>query len=174
VEGDKKRRTLGGDPERSAAMTARERADRNFAVFEARVRGIAWARIATEHGISERQAQRLYAEQRENRPSLASRDPVEAVEELLDGYDAALEDLALLGRDTSHDGTRLGAIRGRLDVIRAKYELLAAVGVLPADLGRLSVEIDVRRTMDTMIEVLERHGVDEAVFDELLDVFDGP
>ncbi len=79
----------------------------------------------------------------------------------------------MLARDTTHDGTRLGAIRGRLEVMRAKYELLAAVGVLPCDLGRLSVEIDLRRTADQVIDVLERHDVAEAVFDDLLDVFGG-
>src|SRR4051794_39498308 len=76
-------------------VTARERADRNAAIFDARARGFGWSRIAAEHGISERQAQRLYAEQRQNRPSQLTRDPVEMVEELLDSYDAAVDELAV-------------------------------------------------------------------------------
>src|SRR5687767_11736920 len=118
-------------------MTARQRADRNAAVFEARARGFAWARIANEHGITERQAQRIFSEQRRNEPSLTARDPVETVEELLLNYEAAIDELAALAHGTGHDGTRLGAIRARVEVLNLRVNLLQALGVLPSDLRHI-------------------------------------
>lgn len=157
----------GHVPDRARGVTTRQRTDRNAEIFAARARGIGWARIAAEYGISERQAQRIYTEQRENRATLASIDPVEVVEELLVAYDAAVEDLAVLAQETGHDGTRLGAIRARIDATRAKHELLAAVGVLPHDLGRLSLEIDGRVLGDTLVRVLERHDLPQELWDDL-------
>src|SRR4051794_27632000 len=105
-------------------MTPAQRAQRNAAIFAARARGFGWTRIAADHGVSERQAQRICREQRENRPRVTGIDPLEVVEEVLDGYSAASEDLAHLANTTTHDGTKLGAVRARIDVLRARMDLL--------------------------------------------------
>lgn len=141
-------------------MTAHERADRSSAIFEARVRGFAWSEIAREHGVSQRQAQRIYAEVRTAAPKLGDHlDPAEFVEELLASYDAALADLAVLGRDSKHDATRLGAIRTRIELIETKYATMMATGVLPSSLSQVSLEIDGRKMSTAVIDVLDRHGV---------------
>ena len=89
---------------------------------------------------------------------MLQRDPMET-EELPLGYDAALEDLARLGQESRHDGVRLGSVRARLDVMRAKIDLLTVAGALPRDLGRFAEILDGQRTARTMIAVLERHDV---------------
>lgn len=141
-------------------MTIQQRADRSSAIFEARIRCFAWSEIAREHGVSERQAQRIYAEARAEAPRLGEhRDPAEFVEELLASYDAALADLAVLARDSKHDATRLGAIRTRIELIETKYATMMATGVLPSSLTQVRNEIDARELGAAVIAVLDRHGV---------------
>ena len=120
----------------TGAVTAKQRSDRNAAIFEARARGFSWSRVAHEFGLTERQAQRIYQEQRQNGARLAARVPIATVEELLDGYEAALDELAVLAQDTRHDGVRLGAVRARVAVMNTTTQLLMAIGALPADLGQ--------------------------------------
>src|SRR5207247_952386 len=67
--------------------------------------------------------------------------------------------LAVLSESTSHDAVRLGAIKGRADTVRAKLGLMATVGVLPRDLGRLRFEVDVRRFAETVLDAFSRHDV---------------
>jgi hypothetical protein len=71
------------------------------------------------------------AEYRATSGSLSDLDVEEIIRDTLDAYDAAIEDLGVLAEETSHAGTTLGAIRGRLDAVRAKWELMQAIGLLP-------------------------------------------
>jgi hypothetical protein len=154
-------------------MTAREKTERDAAIFAARARGLGWARIAAQHGVSERQAQRIYAEHRCHRPSPIALDPVAVVEEALDGLAAAVEELAELSDSTSHDGVRLGAIRARVDVLTTRMNLLMAVGVLPQDLGRLGREREVQEVIQTITRVFADHGVPPEVQDALCEALKG-
>jgi hypothetical protein len=81
-------------------------------------------------------------EQQECSPALIELDISELVQNTIDGYDSGIEDLALLAQETEHDGVRLGAIKARLDALRSKWELMRTIGVLPADFGQLSGELD--------------------------------
>jgi hypothetical protein len=127
-----------------ADMTTRERAQRNAEIVETRVRGAEWSEVASRHGVSERQAKRVLADYRASRPGLHERDPIEVVEQALDEYDEVIAELRLLGRTTRHDGTKVGALKARLQATDSRLALLQAVGVLPANLGHLRVEHDVR------------------------------
>jgi hypothetical protein len=59
------------------------------------------------------------------------------LDDMLDHYQGAQEELALVSATTKHDATRVGAIRTRLDALAAQANLLMLVGVLPRDLGVL-------------------------------------
>ena len=140
-------------------MTGHERAVRNADVVRARARGLGWEEIAGRFGLSERQCRRILDDYRASESRLHEIDPIETVEGALDQYDAAIEELALLAERTAHDAVRLGAIKTRLDVLRGKLDLMAAVGVLPRDLGQLHVEIDVRNVVRAIVNVFDEHGV---------------
>src|SRR3712207_140777 len=103
----------------STAMTLRDRAARADQIVAARARGAEWEDIAGRHGISARQAQRIYAAGSARSPAL-ERDPLDLACEVLAEYDAAVEELRALASTTSHDGTRLGSIRARIDVIAVR------------------------------------------------------
>lgn len=151
-------------------MTARDRADRIDAIVASRIRGIGWARIAAEHKITERHARRLYTERRAEARARPAPDPVALVQELLDGYDAAIEDLALLARDAPNDAVRLGAINSRVKAVTARTELLMVVGALPEDLGDIRLTLDADLFTERVFGVLKRAGLPQAVWDELEEV----
>lgn len=148
-------------------MTTDQRARRNAEVFSARARGLTWPTIASRFGLSERQCRRIFAEHREAIGSLEDLDPTEIVRDTLDAYDAAIEELALLAEGSSHDGARLGAVRGRLDAIRSKWELMQAIGVFPSDLGQLWPEFDAAQVARRIVDVLDNHRISPEVQQEI-------
>ena len=148
-------------------VTTDQRARRNAQVFSARARGLTWPTIAAQFNLSQRQCRRIFAEHREATGSLADLDASEIVRDTLDAFDAAIEDLALLAGSTAHDGTKLGAIRARLDAVTSRWELLRAIGVLPANLERLWPELDVDRVARRILDVLDSHQIPLEVQQEI-------
>ena len=129
-------------------------------------RGAEWAEIAARHSISARQAQRIHSAGSARTPALET-DPIELACAVLAEYDEALDDLRRLANETSHDGTRLGAIRGRVEVITLRTQLQIALGLLPRDLADLALVVDGRRTADAVLEVLERFDASEEMWEAM-------
>jgi hypothetical protein len=154
-------------------MTTSDRAARNSQIVEARLRGLGEITVANRFAVTPRQVRRVLAEHRKSRPRLDDIDPLEVVRDALDGYEALAEELALLAERTSHDGVRLGAIRGRLDVQKARLDLLQAAGLLPADLPQLRVLRDMERTADVIMQVFDQEGVPERAQRRIADVLSG-
>ena len=149
-------------------MNAREKTNRGNQIVAARMRGLSWATIAGTYELSERQCQQILEDYRASHPRLRQRDPLELLDELLDGYQGAQEELAEISATSKHDATRVGAIRTRLDALAAQTNLLMLVGVLPRDLGQLRHDLDVRELARKTIAVFDRHGVPIEAKRELL------
>ena len=140
-------------------MNAREKTARDNEIVAARMRGLSWTTIAGSFGLTERQCQNILADYRASHPRLRERDPIEIVDEMLDRYEGAQEELALVSATTKHDATRVGAIRTRLDTLEAQANLLMLVGVLPRDLGLLRADIDLQAMGREMVAVLKEFEV---------------
>ena len=140
-------------------MNAREKTNRDNEIVAARMRGLSWATIAGTYGLSERQCQQILEDYRASHPRLRERDPVEILDDMLDRYEAAQEELAFVSATTTHDATRVGAIRTRLDALAAQTSLLMAVGVFPRDLGVLRHDIDAQAMGREMVAVLNEFEV---------------
>lgn len=151
---------LGGVPP-VAPLSSIARVERNAEVVRDRARGFGWTKVAERNDLSERQCRRICKEWRESRPREQDQDPLELFEELLDSYDAGIEDLAVVLEEASQDAVKVGAIKARVALIEDKAKLLQAVGLLPWNLGRLKEERDLRVVAETAWEVMERHGVPE-------------
>ena len=132
---------------------------RDNAIVAERRRGMSWATIAATYQLSERQCQTILEDYRASQPRLRERDPIELVDDMLDRYEAAQEELALVSATTKHDATRVGAIRTRLDALNAQANLLMMVGVLPRDLGVLRHDIDARAIARELVAVLARFDI---------------
>ena len=147
-------------PPVAPVMSSLARVERNAEVVRDRARGFGWPKVAERNGLSERQCRRICEEWRESRPRAHQEDPLELFEELLDAYNAGIEDLALVLEEASQDAVKVGAIKARLALIEDKAKLFQAVGILP-DLGKLGEERDLRVLADTVWDVMDRHGVPE-------------
>ena len=154
-------------------MTTTERAARNGHVVRDRARGMSWPSIAAKYELTERQCRRIVSEFRESEPSLCETDPVEAVEDMLHAYDAAISELVELADRTRNDSVALGAIRERLRAVESKFTLMRAVGVLPHDLHGLPVQLEALEVGRLIVDVLDRNDVAEPVMDEILAVVEG-
>ena len=147
-------------------LTARAKVARDDLIVEARLRGRSWISIASEHDLSDRQCQAIFAEWRAANPSARHRDALELLDELLEGLQGVQEECAEIAATTGHDGTRLGAIRTRMDALNQRAVLLNMVGVLP-DLSTLRVEINARQMAAKIVVVLEQHAVGDEVIDAM-------
>jgi hypothetical protein len=101
-------------------MNARQKIDRDNQIVAARMRGQSWTTIAANYGLSERQYQQVLADYRASHPRLRERDPLELLDDMLDHYQGAQEELAEISATSKHDATRVGAIRTRLEALAAQ------------------------------------------------------
>lgn len=155
-------------------LSVAEQFERNQQIVSQKVRGIPWSQIAREHGISIQRCQQIFAEWRESNPTLRTHDPVEIVDELLYGYQATVEDLAVLAaKPTINDAVRVGAHNSKMKAYREMAELLQAIGALPNDLGTLRLLVDGQITAERVVTVLERFDLPEEAWDELLEALGG-
>lgn len=160
----------GGAANRSyhLVVNAQERVRRDAEVVAARARGLSWPTIAAQFHLSERQCRRIVREYRAEAEAEAF-DAASAVRDALEAHDAAIEELALLAEQTNHDGAKLGAIRARLDAIRSRWELMRAIGLLPANLGQLWSEFDAEMVSREIVAVLDKHEIAADVRREISD-----
>jgi hypothetical protein len=140
-------------------MNAREKTNRDNEIVAARMRGQSWTTIAANYGLSERQCQQVLQDYRASHPRLRQRDPIEILDDMLDAYQGAQEELAEISATTKHDATRVGAIRTRLDALAAQTNLLMLVGVLPRDLGHFRFDLDVQELGRKILAVFDAYGV---------------
>jgi hypothetical protein len=140
-------------------LAAHDKVARDDAIVCARMRGRSWAAIASEHELSQRQCQEIMRAYRERHPRTRSRDPLELLDDMLDLYQGAQEELAEIAATTNHAATRVGAIRTRLDALEAQTNLLRLVGVLPRDLGLLGQHLDVQQLANNILAVFAEYDV---------------
>lgn len=156
-------------------LTIYEQVDRNLAVVTERTRGDGWADIANRHGLTIRRCKQIHAEYRTSNPTLRHHDPVEVVDELLEGYAADLKELSNAHDRAVAAGTmsvQVQAINARMGARAKIAELLQAIGVLPHDLGTMHHVIDGRVTAERVITILERYELPDEIFEELEAAFE--
>jgi hypothetical protein len=158
---------------RNGRLLAREKVSRDAEIVSARASGLPWSEIAAEHGISCRQCRTIVSEFGKAGITPRLRDPVEVVDQMLERYEAFQERLIDIADTATNDSARVGAIKAAMDAMKAQAELMQAIGVLPRDLGRMAVEIDVVQTAMAAIEVLARNGVPVEVQRELVEAVSG-
>ena len=148
-------------------MNAREKTNRDNQIVAARMRGLSWATIAGTYELSEASASRsLRTIARATRACVS----VTRLSFWTSCWTAtrALRRSWRRSRTTTHDATRVGAIRTRLDALAAQTNLLMLVGVLPRNLGQLRHDLDVQELARKTVAVFDRHGVPIEAKRELL------
>jgi hypothetical protein len=142
--------------------------ERDEMIVALRARGVSQRQVAATFAVSKETVARVCRLYRESHPTLRSYDPLEVIDEMLEGYQADLEELALLASTARSETAKVSAIVARMTCREKIVALLQSTGVLPHDLGKLRLEVDVRYIAQQVIAVLARHDVAEDVQRELL------
>lgn len=150
-----------------------ERLRRDSELVQLMKRGVDSTVAGPMYGLSPRQARRIYKTYVERLEDLHGIDVKEHVEDMLANYDAAISDLALLSRDAPNDSVRVGATRMRLEAVRGKIELLQGLGLMPKDLGTITLKDDYIRVIRTILAVLDAFEVEEQVQVAIVDAVEG-
>ena len=161
--------TMGGTmTSPSVASTSRARVARDDEIIRMRAEGETWKRIAERHGISTRQCRRVVTQSKTGMRSLPSMDAIEWVESTYLLYEEAIDQLQEIAEISNNASARVGAIKAAVAVQAEETALLQAVGVLPRNLGRLAVELDVRHVATTVTQVFEEFAVPREATDAIL------
>jgi hypothetical protein len=161
-------RTDGPAEGEDKALTWVEIAQRNEDIVAAKARGLSWSQIAASFDMGTTRCQEIVREYREANPTLRHHDPLDIVDELLEGYAADISELVMIGAEAKNDNSRVGAINSRAHIRGKITELLQAIGVLPNDLGQLHIEIDARFVAKQVLLVLNKHEVGPELKEDLL------
>lgn len=137
-------------------------AQRNADIVTSLGRGLSTVQVAQTFGISERQVRNIMERWRRENPGLRQRaveSALAVVDEFLEQYAGAAEELALIAATAKTPTARVAAIRARMDAITRRIDTLQAIGVLPNDLGAMRLDIDVRHVADVIVKVLQEEQI---------------
>lgn len=160
------------------SLSAEERVKRNLKIAADRAAGVSAPELALEWGISTRAIHEIAAKYRKLNPTLRNHDPVQIVDEMLEGYAADLSSLVKIQEKAmtdKHYNAAIGAVNSKTAIRGRMAELLQAINALPHDLGMLRVVMDGRVLSERLLAVLARHGLDtDEVLTDLAELLPPP
>lgn len=136
-----------------------------------------WARGGSLEGMaalfstSEAEVQAIVDEGMDRQPDLADIDGERMVKEIVVKVGALMEEAAQAAV-AGDPKDRIAASRLRLQALQWMFVLHQSVGVLPSDLGRFAVEIDVKRMGMKMWDYMQAKGIDDEIIAGLADHLD--
>lgn len=134
-------------------------AKRHAKVIELRASGLAWASVAVQVGLAESSCKEVWKKwSDEGKLEIQGTDPIAVVLEQITRLDVAIGELAeIASNKTNQAAARVGAIGAKARLMAQQVELLQAVGLMPKQLGRLAIELDVRFVSQQMFVILEKY-----------------
>ncbi len=152
------RHVRSGNGSGGTTVTQHERARVWERVVAERAKGDGWRDIAERAALSERQCRRIYLAYARSAPTLEPSHLERQIDEAIAGFDADIEQLALISVTAHSDWTRVLAIRSRINARSRKTELLRIAGVL----GDVRAELDVRAITKAVVEAFDEHDVPDS------------
>lgn len=156
------------DPERPQRPPTAEQADRNQEIVAAHLRGLSFEEIAGTYNLTSVRCKQIFAEWKAANPSLRHHDPLDIADDMLNGFQADIEQLAYQSMSHKSETAQVAAVKARAAVRARIIGLLQAMGVLPNDLGQLSIAIDAKFTATRVLAVLNEFKVPDEVRDALI------
>lgn len=147
---------------------------RNMMVVDMKRRGWSWPAVTEKSGVPERTGRRILDAYRAAYPSLTKSEPTELVDFMADNYHTLVEDFQRAADNADNSAALVGALNGKRGALGDLLVLMQATGVLPRDLGRLTMLIDGRQTAEKIIAVLDRHSISPEVQREIREALEGP
>lgn len=167
----------GARPGPKRGLTAELIVRRNVEMVRKADRGVRYPTLAAEYGLTENTVGQIVRRYRADRRKLLDEDEmVDHVNSTLASYDQAIEDLALLRIPEEHPAAIVGALRLKLDTIRAKWELLQAIGYVPQNLSHIRVQLEASDVANEVVAVLDAYEgatVDDHLWDAMISALEG-
>lgn len=184
AEGDSKGVGAAANPANRAG-SAIETAQRHQRVVQMKLRGKSDEAISAETGLAPRSVQDVWKKWRESEKiHLVEEDPIEVVLEHIAGF----RDLRALaaevydqagGTELTNEGgptimygqnsnARVGALRLMMELRSKEIDLRQETGLLPKNLGKLQVELDVRWIVEQIAQLIVKYDMPPEAQDELL------
>lgn len=118
----------------------------NLEVVRLRLKGLSWPAVGEQVGLKEGRCKQIWSRWREEaKPFIEGLDPLDYVTEMVARYDQQYETLAEMAYDEKTPASaRVGAVNAQRAVMESQATLLQETGMLPRNLGKLQVELDVR------------------------------
>jgi hypothetical protein len=130
--------------------------------------GISFTEIARKHGMGEkevREAYRRYIE--EIAPLMTASAPAAKVGLYLRELESVRHQLHRIAEHADNDSAKVGALREIVKTISKEVELQQHLGMLPKNLGEISVHWEQRWVVQQIVSVLERFDAPPEAFREL-------
>jgi hypothetical protein len=153
-------------------VNQRERVVRDLAIVEGRRRNVSAAKLAETYGMTVRRVQQIAAEW-DDLPSIPKDgvrvDSGTEVRRTLVAFEQAIADLGeIVGDVGTPVHVRLGAISRTLDAHERRLRLMAAAGYVSRNLAAPLVEQEMVALIQTVVDLMRRHGVADEVIGELI------
>jgi hypothetical protein len=146
-----------------------EIAERERALVHDRLVGMSWEKLAIKHGIGERQARRWFQHWKERPKTDEQQDPIEYVFEELTRLEALFQGQgAIATSDDTSASERINAMKAMADLIKQMVELRQEAGLLPRNLGKLRVELDIRWMTTQIVALFDKYGLPSEAKRELV------
>jgi hypothetical protein len=149
-------------------MTAKERRERDIDLFRNRLRGFSLATLSRTFEVTERQCRRIIAAERKRQAGMFDSTAEGRFEDVMDSYNAAVEELALEADIATSSSAKVKAISARVWVIKEQQRMLDEAGLLPRWTPR-PVEQGVNFSK-AIAKILMRNDVPPEVIYECVDV----
>jgi hypothetical protein len=149
-------------------MNSWQRVERDNKIVALRARGFPERAVAERFNITPARVGEIMEAWRSTKPKLRLIDPLEIIDQCVDGYQADMEHLSVIAENAGNSNTAVGAINARMAARDRIIALLQTTGVLPHDLGKLRVEVDVRFIAQQLVTILNKYDVPENVQQELI------
>lgn len=137
--------------------------------------GLEFVEIAERVGLSDRQCRAYFQEwQDEDKTALVRENGVDIVHEALAGLRALRQEAAAVYRaaDESNVNGQIGALKLMADTRMREIELRQSSGLLPKNLGRIQVDLDMRFVLESIIHVFEQYAVPKEAGEKLVELLE--
>lgn len=158
------------------AKTTRQRAQRDQLIVNLRASGASWKTIS-EHPdvqLEPRSCRRVWSQWREQEKlDIQEMDPLDIVYDQLTRLETQVERLGDIAEDCrkSFPAAAVGAHRAQGAAMAQQAELMLATGIMPRNLGKVQVELEVRYVLTRLIDIFDRYGLPAEARRELIQVF---
>jgi hypothetical protein len=151
-------------------LSRKDQRRRNERIVAAAKRGLGPSALSDLFDLTPQRIGQILAKAESAVAPLSAADAEREIRSALEALDQVLEDFAAEYERSEHGGYRIGAIRGRVEVIMLRLELQARAGIIPRHLAQPAQAAETAALMAEFANVLKRHHATDAMLQEVHEI----